>query len=91
MKMHALIARTALFVSQNGLQLEIVLKAKQANNAQFEFLYFDKPLNNYYKHVLEMIKNGTYEYKPPKSDKADTAKKSDDQQEYAVYYPYTRS
>ncbi|RDD37811.1 Splicing factor, suppressor of white-apricot-like protein [Trichoplax sp. H2] len=80
-KMHTIIARTALFVSQNGLQLEIVLKAKQANNPQFEFLYFDKPLNDYYKHVLKMIKAGSYEYRPPESNVKDANNKSEDQQD----------
>lgn len=40
--------------------MEIVLKTKQAGNAQFKFLSFDNPLNPYYKHVVRYIKEGRY-------------------------------
>lgn len=45
---------------QQGAQFEIVLKAKQANNSQFDFLRFDHYLNPYYKHILRAMKEGRY-------------------------------
>ena len=40
--------------------MEIVLKAKQAGNPQFDFLNFGNWLNPYYKLILGKITNGTY-------------------------------
>lgn len=45
---------------QQGAQFEIVLKAKQASNSQFDFLRFDHYLNPYYKHILRAMKEGRY-------------------------------
>ncbi|KAL3243394.1 hypothetical protein MRX96_047453 [Rhipicephalus microplus] len=60
MKLHAIIEKTALFVSQHGAQMEILVKTKQAGNSQFAFLSFDHPLNVYYRFLVEQIKCGTY-------------------------------
>uniref|UniRef100_A0A1A9W1Y8 SURP motif domain-containing protein n=1 Tax=Glossina brevipalpis TaxID=37001 RepID=A0A1A9W1Y8_9MUSC len=60
MKQHAIIEKTARFIASQGVQMEILLKAKQSNNVQFEFLAQNSPLNAYYKHVVNAIKNGTY-------------------------------
>jgi hypothetical protein len=47
-------------VSQQGAQFEIVLKAKQSGNSQFDFLRFDHYLNPYYRHILRAMKEGRY-------------------------------
>ncbi|XP_071206826.1 splicing factor, suppressor of white-apricot homolog isoform X2 [Salvelinus alpinus] len=67
-KTHAIIERTANFVCQQGAQFEIVLKAKQSGNSQFDFLNFEHYLNPYYKHILKAMKEGRY---TPASDKQD--------------------
>ncbi|XP_056389172.1 splicing factor, suppressor of white-apricot homolog isoform X2 [Hyla sarda] len=59
-KMHAIIERTANFVCKQGTQFEIMLKAKQARNSQFDFLRFDHYLNPYYKHIQKAMKEGRY-------------------------------
>lgn len=40
--------------------MEILLKTKQANNPQFDFLKYDHYLNPYYRHLIIMIKSGKY-------------------------------
>ncbi len=55
-----MIEKTASFVSTSGLQMEIVLKTKQSNNPQFDFLKYDHYLNPYYRHLIIMIKSGKY-------------------------------
>ncbi|XP_067015704.1 splicing factor, suppressor of white-apricot homolog [Anabrus simplex] len=59
-KLNAIIVKTAMFISQQGAQMEILLKMKQANNPQFQFLAFDSPLHPYYRHLLMAIKTGRY-------------------------------
>ena len=49
--------KTASFVAKSGLQMEILLKAKQASNSQFDFLNYDHHLNPYYKHVQQLIRD----------------------------------
>lgn len=58
--MHAIIERTANFVCKQGAQFEIMLKAKQARNSQFDFLRFDHYLNPYYKFIQRAMKEGRY-------------------------------
>ncbi|XP_067636042.1 protein suppressor of white apricot [Eurosta solidaginis] len=60
MKQHAIIEKTARFIASQGMQMEILLKAKQSNNIQFEFLAINGVLNPYYKYILNAIKNDTY-------------------------------
>ena len=55
-----MIEKTASFVSTSGVQMEILLKTKQANNPQFDFLKYDHYLNPYYRHLIIMIKSGKY-------------------------------
>ncbi|CAF0952832.1 unnamed protein product [Didymodactylos carnosus] len=59
-KLNAVIEKTAVFVASHGLQMEIVLKTKQAKNSQFDFLKYDNYLNPYYRHLIMMIKSGKY-------------------------------
>ncbi|XP_042167558.1 splicing factor, suppressor of white-apricot homolog isoform X1 [Oncorhynchus tshawytscha] len=73
-KTHAIIERTANFVCQQGAQFEIVLKAKQSGNSQFDFLNFEHYLNPYYKHILKAMKEGRY---TPASDKQDSQDSDD--------------
>ena len=64
MKQHAIIEKTAAFISQHGGQMEIVIKTKQKDNPQFEFLNYDSELNPYYRHMVSAIKGGRYKPKP---------------------------
>ncbi|XP_016986466.1 protein suppressor of white apricot isoform X2 [Drosophila rhopaloa] len=56
MKQHAIIEKTARFIATQGAQMEILIKAKQANNAQFDFLTQGGHLQPYYRHLLAAIK-----------------------------------
>ncbi|XP_041078744.1 splicing factor, suppressor of white-apricot homolog isoform X3 [Polyodon spathula] len=82
-KMHAIIERTASFVSKQGAQFEIMLKAKQSRNSQFDFLRFDHYLNPYYKHILKAMKEGRYtsqtETKPDENQSSGTDDTDDDE------------
>lgn len=59
-KLAKIIEKTANFISSQGVQMEIIVKTKQANNPMFQFLHFDSPLHPFYRHVLTAIRNGTY-------------------------------
>ncbi|CAF1166959.1 unnamed protein product [Adineta ricciae] len=74
-KLNAVIEKTAGFVSKSGLQMEIVLKTKQANNPQFDFLKYDHYLNPYYRHLIIMIKSGKYRPNVDNNSKTITQKK----------------
>lgn len=74
MKQHAVIEKTAKFISSQGIQMEILLKAKQSNNPQFSFLIHDDRLWPYYKHVLEAIKTNVY---PETTEKETISKEKD--------------
>lgn len=75
-KENSRIEKTALFISKQGPQMEILIKTKQAENSQFSFMNKDDPLYNYYKHILTAIKSGQY-----KVDHQDT---DDDQKEESL-------
>jgi len=89
-KSHSIIEKTASFISKHGTQMEIILKAKQAGNPQFDFLNFGNWLNPYYKLILEKIKEGTYKIDQTSAsnndnDEADDSKsesESDSSDEY---------
>ncbi|XP_073830297.1 suppressor of white-apricot isoform X2 [Musca autumnalis] len=74
MKQHAIIEKTARFIASQGAQMEILLKAKQSNNVQFEFLSQNSMLYPYYKHVINAIKCGIY---PEAYNKKDTGDNED--------------
>ena len=74
-KLNAVIEKTAGFVSTSGVQMEIVLKTKQANNPQFDFLKYDHYLNPYYRHLIIMIKSGKYRPNVDNNSKTTTQKK----------------
>nr|SVE91817.1 EOG090X07RL [Daphnia sinensis] len=59
-KLARIIEKTANFISSQGTQMEIIVKAKQANNPMFQFLHFDTALHPFYRHILAAIRNGTY-------------------------------
>lgn len=50
--------------------MEVLIKAKQADNPQFSFLSLDGELHPYYKHLLEAIKSGKFnpEKEPEKTE-----------------------
>lgn len=52
-KIHQIIARTALFVSQHGGQSEIVLRVKQGDNPTFGFLMPDNKLHPYFRYLVD--------------------------------------
>ncbi|XP_011305382.1 splicing factor, suppressor of white-apricot homolog isoform X2 [Fopius arisanus] len=80
-KLDAIITKTALFISRQGSQMEILIKAKQANNPQFSFLSIDGPLHPYYKIVLEAIKSGKFNPEKPLDKEESTSEASDDDEE----------
>lgn len=52
--------------------MEILIKAKQTNNPLFDFLNQNGPLNPFYKHMLQVMKDDNYpseggQYIPPRS------------------------
>lgn len=59
-KLNQIIEKTAKFIANQGIQMEILLKTKQAANPQFNFLNHDGQFNAYYKHIMSMMKNNTY-------------------------------
>ena len=52
--------KTAAFIAQHGVQMEIMIKTKQSKNPQFSFLSFEHELNPYYQHLVKIIKDGRY-------------------------------
>lgn len=64
-KHHEIIEKTAFFINDQGIQMEILLKMKQADNPQFNFLSFDNDLHPYYRHMLNAIKSQRYKQTQP--------------------------
>lgn len=81
LKLNQIIEKTAKFISSQGPQMEILLKTKQASNPQFNFLNHDGQYNGYYKHILGMMKTGTF----PWQDTIDKSEEnSQDSEEFKV-------
>lgn len=74
MKIHTIIERTSMFVSEQGGQMEIIIKMKQQNNPQFGFMHLDNPLYPYYKFLVKEIKSGAY--KPVQTKKGNLIQES---------------
>ena len=77
--MQAIIERTAVFVAKQGKQMEILVKAKQSGNPQFDFLLMDNWLNPYYKLVLRFVTEGKYVPEIPKQAQEES-KESDNEE-----------
>ena len=67
-KENAIIEKTAKFIAEHGVQMEIVMKTKQANNQTFDFMYFENILHPFYKHLVKMIKCKKYIPKSPQKE-----------------------
>ena len=59
-KLFRAIEKTALFLAGQGIQMEILLKAKQSGNPVFDFLSVDNPLHPFYRHLVSLVKSGQY-------------------------------
>ena len=74
--------------------MEIVLKAKQSGNPQFDFLNYGNWLNPYYRFMIKEIKSGRYTPMPAPvsvlpsqsttSDQTDKGKSKDGMQIYDI-------
>ncbi|KAK9268367.1 hypothetical protein L1049_000116 [Liquidambar formosana] len=79
-KIHQIIARTAMFVSNHGGQSEIVLRVKQGDNPAFGFLMPDHHLHTYFRFLVdhpELLKSdsdGKYQEEDKKADTEDNQK-----------------
>ncbi|KAI8739339.1 splicing factor, suppressor of white-apricot [Biomphalaria glabrata] len=83
-KQNARIEKTASFIAQHGIQMEIMLKTKQAGNSQFDFLHFENELNPYYKHMVQMIKSGKYK---PAMEEEETKKAEEEEGNHSYLHP----
>ncbi|KAL5715391.1 hypothetical protein ACHQM5_017219 [Ranunculus cassubicifolius] len=75
-KLHQIMARTAIYVSEHGSQSEIVLRVKQGNNPTFGFLMPDHQLHAYFRFLVDhpdVLKSDS-------SDKADAYMKTEKEQ-----------
>ncbi|XP_076236124.1 suppressor of white-apricot [Calliopsis andreniformis] len=87
-KLNAIITKTALFISRQGGQMEILIKAKQANNPQFSFLSIDGRLHQYYRYVLDAIKSGKYNpEKQPEKEESEPEEGSSDEDDEPYLHP----
>ncbi|XP_075983557.1 suppressor of white-apricot isoform X4 [Anticarsia gemmatalis] len=76
LKQNAIIEKTANFIASQGAQMEILIKAKQRDNPQFQFLGRDSNLHPYYTALIGLVKAGKWpekkvevvEEKPPENE-----------------------
>ncbi|CAH2229484.1 jg20858 [Pararge aegeria aegeria] len=59
-KQNAIIEKTSNFIAHQGTQMEILIKAKQRDNTQFQFLNKDSPLHGYYTALTALVKAGKW-------------------------------
>ncbi|KAF9608813.1 hypothetical protein IFM89_011851 [Coptis chinensis] len=79
-KLHQIMARTAIFVSEHGGQAEIVLRVKQGGNTTFGFLMPDHHLHAYFRFLVdhpEVLKSDN-DAKPDDFKKVDREQKQID-------------
>ncbi|XP_064612276.1 splicing factor, suppressor of white-apricot homolog isoform X2 [Liolophura sinensis] len=90
-KENVIIEKTAKFIAEHGAQMEIMIKAKQKDNPQFEFMEHDHPINLYFKHMVKMIKTGKYNPvqapKPNPPEKQDSSYDDNDEEHHGYLHP----
>ena len=59
-KQFSVIEKTALLIGEQGPQMEILLKAKQAGNSAFGFLGHEHELHSFYRHIVNLVKTKRY-------------------------------
>jgi len=66
-KMFSVVEKTALFLANQGPQMEILLRAKQSGNPVFEFLAPDHTIYPFFRHIKNLAKTNQYkrEASPP--------------------------
>lgn len=84
-KHNAIIERTALFLAQQGSQMEILMKVKQQGNKNFEFLSHTDPLHAYYLHLKALIKSGSYV--PKEQDLDEEAEQEQEEEDEHYLHP----
>ncbi|XP_059048197.1 protein suppressor of white apricot isoform X2 [Achroia grisella] len=60
LKQNAIIEKTANFIALQGVQMEILIKTKQGDNPQFQFLNKDSVLHPYYTALIALVKAGKW-------------------------------
>ena len=64
-KEFSVIEKTAMMIAKQGPQMEILLKAKQADNPVFGFLWMEHSLNKFYRHLTTLVRTKQYKRSPP--------------------------
>ena len=64
-KQFSVIEKTAMMIAKQGPQMEILLKAKQADNPVFGFLWMEHDYNKFYRHLTTLVRTKQYKRSPP--------------------------